>query len=160
MALAKQYGVKKYPAPAGGCLLTDPNFSNRLKELFEHNWDCSVQELELLKLGRHFRIDGTKIVVGRDEGENNRLQELADKDDVLLSGEHIPGPIVLVSGGGSPSLLEKAAGLCVRYSDAKYETTMPLINKIHPATGRIRPQVLKEEEIEAVIVKRPLGRKK
>ena len=159
LALAKQYGVKNYPAPAGGCLLTDPNFSFRLKELFAHNFNCSVQEVELLKLGRHFRIGGIKIVVGRDESENDRLRELVNNKDVLLSGEHIPGPIVLVSGGASPAFLEKAAGLCVRYSDAKHKETMPLINKIHPETGTIRPLLLSEEEIEAVIIKRPVGGK-
>lgn len=160
MALAKHYAVKNYPAPAGGCLLTDPNFSFRLKELFHHNWNCSIQELELLKIGRHFRIDGTKIVVGRDERENDRLRELVEKDDVLLSGEHIPGPLVLISGGGSSGVVKRAAGLCVRYSDAKHEDTMPLVNKVHPGTGRIRPQALSEEEIEVVIIKRPVGRKK
>jgi tRNA-specific 2-thiouridylase len=48
IALAKAFGVTEYPAPAGGCLLTDPNYSRRLKDLFDHqaercgrrNWSC------------------------------------------------------------------------------------------------------------------------
>ncbi len=152
LALAEHYGIERYSAPAGGCLLTDPNFSKRLRELFEHNRTCSVQELELLRIGRHFRVEGTKVVVGRNESENQQLIKLAGKKDVLLSGEHIPGPIVLVSDGGSPAILEKAAGLCVRYSDAKNERELPTISRILPSSGTVRPRALSEEMIEAMRV--------
>ena len=55
MALAENYGLNDYPAPAGGCLLTDPIFSRRLKELLAHSPEPELREIELLKTGRHFR---------------------------------------------------------------------------------------------------------
>ncbi|MBI5664062.1 MAG: 7-cyano-7-deazaguanine synthase, partial [Nitrospirae bacterium] len=36
MALAEELGLTEYPAPAGGCLLTEPNYSHRLRELLAH----------------------------------------------------------------------------------------------------------------------------
>ena len=34
MALAEKFGIKKYPQPSGGCLLTDPGYAKRVaKEL-------------------------------------------------------------------------------------------------------------------------------
>jgi tRNA-specific 2-thiouridylase len=74
IALAKAFGVTEYPAPAGGCLLTDPNYSRRLKDLFDHQAEVREAELELLKYGRHFRLsDDAKIVVGRTKGENQKM---------------------------------------------------------------------------------------
>jgi tRNA U34 2-thiouridine synthase MnmA/TrmU len=40
MELAKNFGISDYPAPAGGCLLTDKNYSIRLREIFEHQKTC------------------------------------------------------------------------------------------------------------------------
>ena len=34
--LARTWGITDYPAPAGGCLLTESVYSNRLKDLFSH----------------------------------------------------------------------------------------------------------------------------
>jgi tRNA-specific 2-thiouridylase len=75
--LAKVFGFKDYAQPAGGCLLTDPAFSRRLKDLIIHQ-DLNINNVELLKIGRHFRLTSkTKLVVGRNEGENERLVEFA-----------------------------------------------------------------------------------
>ncbi|MCK4272394.1 tRNA 4-thiouridine(8) synthase ThiI, partial [bacterium] len=85
MELAAFYGIQDYPAPAGGCLLTDPIFSRRLRDLFQHSDSVTVQDLELLKVGRHLRLDdGFKMVVGRNQSENKRLGELCAPDDLLL----------------------------------------------------------------------------
>jgi tRNA-specific 2-thiouridylase len=75
MALAEEFGLTDYPAPAGGCLLTEPNYSYRLKELLHHDPDPSLEELHLLRLGRHFRLSPTcKAIVGRDERENTNIE--------------------------------------------------------------------------------------
>ena len=117
--LAKRYGVDQYPAPAGGCLLTDRIFSRRLKDLITMSPDFSRRDLELLKQGRHFRIsEGTKIVVGRNERENEAIISLARREDALLMVKSFPGPTVLVIGDPTLEELEIVAAITVSYSDA------------------------------------------
>jgi tRNA U34 2-thiouridine synthase MnmA/TrmU len=120
IALAGEFGITKYPPPAGGCLLTDPGYAARLKELLGHHLqEVPRRELELLKYGRHFRLPGgAKAVVGRTQRENEALAGLKAPEDVLVKVEKIPGPVVLVQGAGAGEDLEGAAGLAAAYSDA------------------------------------------
>jgi tRNA U34 2-thiouridine synthase MnmA/TrmU len=119
MEMAKAYGVLYYPPPAGGCLLTDPMFSRRLQDLFSRDPEHGTRDIELLRHGRHFRSgESGKIIVGRNQADNKGLQELTGKGDTVLSMAQIPGPLVLIPGGGSEEDIEKAARLCVLYSDA------------------------------------------
>jgi len=121
MALAGEFGLTRYPAPAGGCLLTDPGYAARLKELLGHLQEIPVsrRELELLKYGRHFRLPGgAKAVVGRTQRENEAILTLKNPGDFLVKVEQIPGPLVLVCGAEASDDLEAAAGLAAAYSDA------------------------------------------
>ncbi len=119
MALAKKLNIKKYPAPAGGCLLTDNTFSKRLADLFSSDSLIALSEIELLKYGRHFRIGPkTKIIVGRNMTENNYISLLAKDDDLLIYTVSIPGPTVLVIGEKTPFSVETAAAMTASYSDA------------------------------------------
>lgn len=121
MALARELGLTDYPAPAGGCLLTEPNYSYRLRELLDHSPDPSLRELHLLRLGRHFRLSPVcKAVVGRDEGENSSIESLSDEESYLLRVEGVGSPLVLLSGEGAEDFLPLAASLCARYSDARH----------------------------------------
>jgi hypothetical protein len=121
MALAVRFGLTDYPKPAGGCLLTEPNFSKRLKDLLQENPDPGRRDLELLKIGRHIRwAEGCKVIVGRREEENDRLEALWERGDLRLWVKGFPGPVVLVSSQDPPSAeaLRFAARVAVRYSDA------------------------------------------
>jgi len=119
MEMAQRKGIVEYPTPAGGCLLTEKGFSRRLKDLLTSKVDVETGELELLKLGRHFRIaPHTKIVVGRNKGENETIQALAGKNDTVLRSVSVPGPTVLVSGELSGKTLDTATAITVAYSDA------------------------------------------
>jgi tRNA U34 2-thiouridine synthase MnmA/TrmU len=119
MALAQEYGITRYPAPAGGCLLTDPGYAARLKELLRHVQEASRPDLELLKYGRHFRLPGgAKAVVGRTQRENEAIETLIASGDFLLQVDQYPGPLVLIGGAVSGEDLEMAAGLAAAYSDA------------------------------------------
>lgn len=118
--LAKNLDISEYPSPAGGCLLTENAFSLRLKDLLSARHDPDLGEIEVLKLGRHFRLDiQTKAVVGRNKGENEALTALKNNKDILLVSMSVPGPTVLVSGDYSNESLELAAEITVAYSDAK-----------------------------------------
>jgi tRNA U34 2-thiouridine synthase MnmA/TrmU len=118
--LAEQYGIHDYPCPAGGCLLTDPGFAKRIKDLMDHNIDFSTNDVHLLKIGRHFRFsDGVKLVVGRNEEENQKIQTFAQGEDVLLKVSSLPGPLSLLRGKFDKGDLGKAAAITAHYGKAK-----------------------------------------
>lgn len=98
--LAKKQGFKKFPQPAGGCLLTDEKFCNRLKDLWDSkdNTGYSLDDAILLRVGRHFRInESLKVIVGRNEVENNFLKKFS-KDALMLQADSHPGSTLLVYG--------------------------------------------------------------
>jgi len=118
--LAREFKLVHYPAPAGGCLLTDPIFAYKLRDLLACNPDPSVREITLLKIGRHFRFSpACKIIVGRDQKENEMLESLAGNNESLITIEGYGSPTTLVSGTIKDEALMIAASLCARYSDAK-----------------------------------------
>lgn len=119
MGMAESYGVHYYPPPAGGCLLTDPMFSKRLKDLFSRKPEHDQRDIELLKYGRHFRSDGSlRIIVGRNQKDNEALQRLIRDGDTVICMDQLPGPLVVIPGGGNEETVINAARLCVLYSDA------------------------------------------
>jgi hypothetical protein len=123
IALAAEHDISRYPAPAGGCLLTDPGFALRIKELLRQQGRVSRRDLELLKWGRHFRLPGgVKAVVGRTERDNDAIFGLKAPGDHCLNVEDYPGPLVLVIGDASEPDLQEAAGLAAAYSDAPLGT--------------------------------------
>lgn len=120
MALAKELGLSYYPAPAGGCLLTEPHYAKRLKDLLQYHANPGITEINLLKIGRHFRFSPEcKIIVGRDKKENEILESLAGKSDCLIKVEGYGSPTTVVSGEITNEALRIAASLCARYSDAR-----------------------------------------
>ncbi len=101
MELAERYDIKKYPSPAGGCLLTDPEFSNRLMKLLEKCPACDIDDIELIKNGRVFWLctkeDAPVLaLIGRDHEENEKLKKLAKKGDFIVELKEINGPSTLV----------------------------------------------------------------
>jgi tRNA-uridine 2-sulfurtransferase len=119
MELASRYNITKYPTPAGGCLLTDPGYATRLKELLTHTPKPSRRNLELLKWGRHFRLpEGAKVVVGRTHKENEAINRLVTSGDLVLRVQGYPGPLVLVPGASNLPGMATAAALAASYSDA------------------------------------------
>jgi hypothetical protein len=128
MALAEAFGIKEYPSPAGGCLLTDKIFSRRLQDLFSHGSRREIRDIELLKLGRHFRLDSqTKLIVGRNREENHGIRDLFREGDALLWPDDIPGPTALLVGDRMPALEALAASITASYSDARDHETVDII---------------------------------
>jgi len=118
LALAKKFGIKDFPSPGGGCLLTDPAFAHKLRDFLKHSKALSWDDVELLRLGRHFRLGKEKIIVGRRHGENLSLKNLARRRRLpWMEVQGFMGPVTVVQGN-SKSLIQKAASLTVRYSDA------------------------------------------
>lgn len=132
--LATTYGIKDYPCPAGGCRLTDPSFAKRLRESFEYG-ENTIKDINLLRYGRHFRLEGgAKVIIGRNEEENMVLQGLQDKNDIFMEVPGVGSPVVLLKKSRGKSDIKKAAALCVRYSDADKDND-PIIrmknNSVH-----------------------------
>jgi tRNA U34 2-thiouridine synthase MnmA/TrmU len=124
IGLAAQWGVKDYPSPAGGCRLTDPEFSKRLKDLMDHDEELSLKALELLKCGRHMRLgSGHKIVIGRTQQENEEIVRHVDPHrDVVIKVLSHPGPTIIVPGGGSKEMLFLAGAICAGYTKASVDS--------------------------------------
>ncbi|MBL7050419.1 MAG: 7-cyano-7-deazaguanine synthase, partial [Nitrospira sp.] len=117
MSLAKEFGLTEYPAPAGGCLLTEPNYSYRLRELLNHKKDPDLKDIHFLRVGRHFRYTPEcKIVLGRNLEDNNAICTLITPDDYVLKIEDIGGPVTVIIGETSEATISFAAALCARYS--------------------------------------------
>ena len=117
-ALAKEYGIVDIPQPSGGCLLTDPGYSARLRDLWSHDPEAGSRDINLLRVGRHFRPTAAcKVIVGRMEAENNALEAFRGPGDALVYLKDFQGPMTLVHGPHGPEEIRFAASLTVRYGD-------------------------------------------
>jgi tRNA U34 2-thiouridine synthase MnmA/TrmU len=102
LQLVKDLGISLYSQPAGGCSLTDPMFSKRLKDLMEHNPNFTTEDVELLKIGRHFRIGKSKLILGRNEGESKLLEKM---ENYLVLKPKSKGPSGIFIGEESDLML-------------------------------------------------------
>jgi len=122
MILAEKYGLTDYPSPAGGCLLTDRGYSKRLKDLLDNQGDVDLKDLSLLRVGRHFRInDKVKMIIGRNEAENDKIESYKKDDDCLFEVKSAGSPITIIKGELNDELIEFACKATARYSDLKRE---------------------------------------
>lgn len=129
IALAKEFGITDFPAPAGGCILADPILSRRIENFYDDTFvvksaDMTVTDILLLLVGRQFLLPGGGwLMLGRDEKDNLKLTGLAEEGDAVLTMEERPGPIALLRRAAGcyadaaerESDLRHAAGLVVRY---------------------------------------------
>ena len=131
LKMAKEFGIEDPPNAGGGCLLTDPAFSLRAIDLFKHIETPTTNDIDLLKIGRHFRLDqNTKLIVGRNKDENEIMHALALSNDILLEAKEHVGPTTLLRGNGIEKHIEFSAKITLRYSDApKNETGVVTVHK-------------------------------
>lgn len=148
--LAEELGLKDYPSPSGGCLLTDPQFARRLRDYLSHEGRPKLEDALLLRLGRHFRVGRARVVVGRDEEENRALEALAERRGITrMRVSNYVGPITLVLGGDGEDLLARAAAITVRYSDAPKDIPVEVV--IHDgAERRINVRAIGDEELSNI----------
>lgn len=151
--MALHYDIGYYPPPSGGCLLTDTGFSRRLRDLFEHDKDYSIRDIELLKVGRHFRLDEkTKAIVGRDLSDNKKIENMMSSKDALIRMSHFPGPSVLVPGGGNEKTTLLAARLCHRYSDAPRNQEASVNCLFNGETSSYTTSALPDDILESLLI--------
>lgn len=150
-ALAKKYGLTDYPTPAGGCLLTDPNFCKRLKDLKQNEGLDNVHYLRLLKIGRHFRLGPTlKVVVGRNAKENGIIERHAEAGEVVLKTLEVPGPSALISGSATPEQIGAAAAICARYSDAPPGSPVSILKRCNGQEEKISAAAIAQDALQRI----------
>ena len=109
IALAAEFGIVDYPSPAGGCKLTEDAFGHRLRDLMEHEGFGDRSLIEMLSVGRRFRLpDGTGVILGRNAEENARLAKCAG---TVVAFDDVPGPTALVRAVKSEADLERVRGI-------------------------------------------------
>ncbi len=156
MQLAEKYGFKEHPQPGGGCLLTDPNFCKRLKDLWDHQLDRNykLDDILLMRLGRHLRINPhLKAVVGRDKVENDFIERFSDKYILLQTIDH-PGALVLLDGKVDEVGLLQMARLAVYFSKGREAKEVEVLIRRPDALAEIIQVVPLELEnfLEKIIV--------
>jgi tRNA U34 2-thiouridine synthase MnmA/TrmU len=147
LQMAQEYGIENPPNAGGGCLLTDPAFAIRAKDLFAHTDNPTTNDIDLLKIGRHFRLDKTtKLIVGRNQDENNMIKALALPNDMVFYAKDHVGPNTLLRGDSIENYKQITAAITLRYSDAPKET--PGIVIIEKADAKSEISVIRAEESE------------
>ncbi len=108
ISLAKEKDINDYPCPAGGCLLTEKIFAERLRDYFKHTENFSLKDINLLKVGRHFRLEnGDKVIVARHEAECNKIEKICREDDYLFIPKDFSGPSVVLQGEDKKAAIDK-----------------------------------------------------
>lgn len=121
LALAAEFGITDFPSPAGGCKLTEAAFGRRLKDLMDYEGlrtqDGKVdrEAIELLKIGRRFRLpDGSSVILGRDAKDNCLLKGLAGT--ILEPEGDLPGPTAYIRNLKSSADLVLTRGIVRAWS--------------------------------------------
>lgn len=119
LRLAKEYGWEDYPSPAGGCLLTDVQFAQRMRDFIAYD-TFALEDVDVLKNGRHFRLPhGAKLVVGRDQRENDFIETIqSDKFELLHVNEDMNAPSSLLSKNATDEDIQEACKIILTFTKA------------------------------------------
>jgi tRNA U34 2-thiouridine synthase MnmA/TrmU len=127
ISLADQMGINDYPCPAGGCLLTDNNFCEKIRDYFKFTQQPSIRDIPLLKVGRHFRLDsGDKVIVARNDDECKIIKNLCPKNAHFMKPRNFSGPAVILQGNS----LKSAVGKMLQFTK-KWPSEAALITHLH-----------------------------
>ncbi|HIP13719.1 MAG TPA: ATP-binding protein [Arcobacter sp.] len=121
LELVKEIGLKDFEPPAGGCLLTEIQFSNKLRD-FVTNETLEIEDINTLKAGRHLRLpDGAKLIIGRNQEDNENLKKTTslkyDRGRILEAN----GPFCLLQKDASPQDKKLAGDIIVTYGRTDFE---------------------------------------
>ena len=141
--LAGKFHITDFPNPAGGCKLTEKEFSNRLRELLQTNPTANSLDAKLLQVGRFFPLGKKSFaMLGRSEAENQQLWELESEEVYLITLEKIPSPTALLRLNAADDFEEifpQVAEKIRSYSKLARENPNPLEFKIW---GKIEKTIL------------------
>ncbi|MEO5370407.1 MAG: tRNA (5-methylaminomethyl-2-thiouridylate)-methyltransferase [Magnetococcus sp. DMHC-1] len=144
MDLAAHFGITDYPSPAGGCcFLTDENYAGRLRDLWQTRGDkrYTLDDILLLKAGRHLRpAPEYKVIIGRDETENNFLAGFRH-GRIAIQAPDLPGPLALVEGLPDSEALTRICSLVARYGKGRHleAVTMEITRDAQVTRQTVKP---------------------
>lgn len=131
--LAEKFNINDYPCPSGGCLLTYERFADKMRDLIKYKKGFTVSDVKLLKTGRHFRISPeAKLIVGRNQQENQKLLALAEDGDICFSPVEAAGPTAIGRGEFIGSAVSIACSIIARYCDRKEDERLRIEYKTVP----------------------------
>jgi len=120
MELAATFGITDYPNPAGGCVLTDPILSKRIRKYYQETPVKNSADICFLLVGRQFRLpNGGWLTLGRKENENKQVADLKLPGDILFKMNDWPGPTGLLRYSDHPDDIQIAAALVARFGKKK-----------------------------------------
>lgn len=152
--LAREWGLNELPASGGGCLLTEKGFSNQLRDLLNHDPAASVTDVELLKIGRQFRLNSTvKLVVGRNQEDNLALEGFLTKNKLLLRCLDFNGPLGVLCGDADQATLQRAAAIVVSYGKGKDETQLRVLCRHAEGTTTLNVAPMPREESIKILLR-------
>jgi len=118
--LVEKYKLSAFGDPGGGCLLCDSMYSIRLRDLLTYDKDFTMLDINLLNTGRHFRLNKTtKLILGRNKEENERLHSLWVPPYVLVSPVGFSGPLGIIKGETEKEVIEIVANIISYYGKNK-----------------------------------------
>jgi tRNA U34 2-thiouridine synthase MnmA/TrmU len=124
MQLADELDVKNYPCPGGGCLLTEPSFIPKIKDILDHAVELNLRDFTLLKIGRHYRIaEQSKLIIGRNEQHNDLLETIRHPQEAALTWLDGNTPLGIVTGAQDEDATGLAARILLRYTRAEAGAT-------------------------------------
>ena len=136
LQLASDFGWEDFQSPGGGCLLTDINFTKKIREFIEHN-DLQVEDIDVLKNGRHLRLpNGSKLVIGRNQAENELLENAINDKYLRIKVDEIPGPFALLSAEANEDDINLSAQIVLTFTktNPEMEYMVHIGNEIIKAT--------------------------
>ena len=132
--------------------MTDPRFAEKMRDTMSHD-KLTQHAVSLLKVGRHFRLPfGSKLVIGRNEAENENLLNLAEEEDTLLDTVSSPGPIAILQGGRASEEEELAARMVARYSDGKSSSIVTVSIKSPDGTRTLEVKPMNPQEVGSFMI--------
>ena len=155
MELAEKWGIKEYPSPAGGCKLTEPNYSIRLKDALTRNENLTQKEIDLLRYGRHFvSPNNVKIIVTRTAEEGTEIKKLLSKEDLIFLPSHFNGAMAIIFGEANNEDKELACKLVSRYSKGRNEAEVDVKfgNYGTPFKNELKVKPATEEEVSKYLL--------
>jgi len=153
MEIAEKFGIDFYPSPGGGCLLTDPGFTRKLKDLMQYNV-MNKRSIEFLKTGRHLRLnDNVKLIIGRNKDENNILSELV-KDEIVLQVKNFPGPlgVILSIKKLTNEEINLAGSILLRYNSKVENSAIVQYGKNFELNDEIEVEKMADENVKQYLL--------
>lgn len=150
LELAREFGIREIPTPAGGCLLTDPGSCARFWPLICRAENPGPEDFLLTQLGRQYWKDGYWLTIGRNKQDNQSLLQQVQARDIVFKFVDIPGPIAVgrqLSEQWSEEMIQSAAALLLQFSPKAKKARGPV--RIKAGSGNFLLELSLDPDREA-----------